>query len=211
MSPGGSRTGRPRGIRLPVTTGRLTLREFVRDDESEVVGWSSDERVTRHMPLAPRGPAAARRHLVDLMRQQSDPARGSWELAVTLTADGRVIGGCELSLTSASVAEIGYVLARRHWGQGYATELACTLVRLAFEDLGVTRVDSTVAVGNTRSMQVLEKAGLRWEALRRRHARAQGRWWDAHLYAVTREDWRLANPRALATTDTLRPSSSGDG
>lgn len=195
---------------MPAGTARLVLREFVADDEAALVGWSCDQRVTRHMPLAPCDAAAARAHLASLLRQQSQSSRSTWELAVTLAADGTVIGACELSLSSSSVAEIGYVLARRYWGQGFATELARALLRLAFEELGVGRVDSTVAVGNTRSMQVLEKAGLRWEALRRRHARARGRWWDAHLYAVTRDDWRLANPGLLAPDGAQRPSSTDD-
>lgn len=201
---------RSTGIRLPAGTARLILREFVPADEAALVAWSSDARVTRHMPFGPRDAAGAKRHLAALLRHQSRPARKSWELAVARASDGRVIGACELTLTSPSVAEIGYVLARRHWGQGYATELALALVRIAFEDLGVARVDSTVAVDNVRSMQVVEKAGLRWEALQRRHARTQGRWWDAHLYSVTREDWRLENPGALASAGGLRPSSGSD-
>lgn len=207
MSAGGRRGGGPRRIRLPAGTARLVLREFVPTDEASLVAWSCDERVTRHMPLAPRDADGARRHLASLMRQQAQRSRSAWELAVTLAAGGDPIGGCEVSLTSSTSAEIGYVLARRHWGRGYATELAQRLVRLAFEDLGVGRVDSTVDVENVRSMGVLEKAGLRWEALRRHHARARGRWWDAHLYSISLEDWQLSRTVPLACDGDLPTSS----
>jgi len=183
------------------------LREFVPTDEESLVGWSCDERVTRHMPLAPRDAEHARRHFASLLRQQQERSRSVWELAVTPAGGGDPIGACEISLTSRTSAEIGYVLARRHWGQGYATELARCLVQLAFEDLGVGRVDSTVDVANLRSMAVLEKAGLRWEALRRHHVRARGRWWDAHLYSLGQEDWRLAQHDRLAC-DAELPTSS---
>jgi len=183
------------------------LREFVPADEASVVAWSCDARVTRHMPLAPRDPEGARRHFASLLRQPSSRSRSVWELAVTLVDGGDPIGACEVSLTSSTSAEIGYVLARRYWGLGYATELAQRLVRLAFEDLGVERVDSTVDVDNVRSMGVLEKAGLRWEALRRHHARARGRWWDAHLYSISLEDWQLGQTGPLACNGDLPTSS----
>ncbi len=207
MNVANRRRGRSRCLRLPAGTARLVLREFVPTDEEALVEWSCDERVTRHMPLAPRDAECARRHFAHLLRQQRERSRSSWELGVTLAAGGDPIGGCEISLTSPSSAEIGYVLARRHWGYGYATELARCLVRLAFDDLGVERVDSTVAVENVRSIGVIEKAGLRWEALRRRHVRARGRWWDAHLYSVSRDDWRLAQADPLARDGELPTSS----
>lgn len=207
MSPTtGRRRTRPR-LRLPTGTARLVLREFVAADETALIAWSCDERVTRHMPFGPRDAEGAKRHLATLLRQQSSASRDSWELAVTLADGGGAIGACEISLTSRTTAEIGYVLARRHWGHGYATELARALARLAFEELGVERVDSTVDVANVRSMQVLEKAGLRWEGMQRRHARSRGRWWDAHLYSVSRDDWDHAGVSALAPAGG-QPTSS---
>jgi len=203
----GRRRRRSRRLCLPAGTARLVLREFVPTDEESLVGWSCDERVTRHMPLAPRDAEGARRHFASLLRQQTSSSRSTWELAVAPAAGGDAIGACEISLTSSTSAEIGYVLARRYWGRGYATELAQRLIRLAFEDLGVERVDSTVDVENVRSMGVLEKAGMRWEALRRRHARARGRWWDAHLYSISLEDWHLARADGLACDDDLPTSS----
>jgi ribosomal-protein-alanine N-acetyltransferase len=101
-----------------------------------------------------------------------------------------VIGTADLALTSRREADLGYMLARRYWGHGYATEAASALVAIAFGTLGVERVRALVDVGNERSRRVLEKAGLRWEALLRRHAHAKGRWWDCHLYAIERRSWR---------------------
>jgi hypothetical protein len=60
------------------------------------------------------------------------------------------------------VADLGYRLRRRAWGQGYATEGAQALVRLAFTDLGVREVVATAMAVNTGSRRVMEKAGLRY-------------------------------------------------
>jgi RimJ/RimL family protein N-acetyltransferase len=60
------------------------------------------------------------------------------------------------------VASLGYRLRRSAWGEGYATEGARALVRLAFTGLGVREVVATTMAVNTGSRRVLEKAGLRY-------------------------------------------------
>lgn len=57
-------------------------------------------------------------------------------------------------------AELGYRLARRFWGQGYATEMSRVLVRHGREQLGLPRVIAFVDAEHRASMRVLEKAGL---------------------------------------------------
>jgi RimJ/RimL family protein N-acetyltransferase len=41
-------------------------------------------------------------------------------------------------------------------------------------------------------MRVLEKIGMRWEAVFRKHRRAKNRWWDCHLFVLPREVWELS-------------------
>jgi RimJ/RimL family protein N-acetyltransferase len=185
-------TGRGRRLRLPIDTDRLCLREFSGEDLAAVTTLYSDRRVTRYMLYGPRDESGARRHLAGVIRRQRDEPREAWELAVTRVDDNTLIGACDLTLHSRQEAEIGYLFARRHWRQGYASEVAVTLVGSAFAQLGVERVLSTVEIHNERSLRVLDKAGLRWEATFRRYARARRHWWDVHLYAISREDWAVA-------------------
>ena len=56
------------------------------------------------------------------------------------------------------VVSLGYRLRRSAWGQGYATEGARALVRLAFTGLGVREVVATTMAVNTGSRRVMEKA-----------------------------------------------------
>lgn len=183
---------RKRSPRLPLQTGRLLIREFTPADEACVVALYSDARVTRHLLYGPVDEDSAKSHLAAVIRRQHAARRDTWELGVELADSGQLVGACDLMLHSSSEAEVGYVVAHGAWGQGYATEVATALIRSAFEDLGVERVLSTVEVSNSRSLKVLDKAGLRWEGTLRRYARARRRWWDVHLYAVGREDWLLA-------------------
>ena len=185
MSPARTRSA---GLRLPILTRRLVLRDFVAADRPAYVAFATDAQV--QSPLlheTDAGGELERRFARILASQRAAPRRG-WELAVVTRRGGRLIGSCDLALGGRRTADLGYMLARRHWGYGYATELARALVAAAFESLPVERVLAIVEVDNERSRRVLQNAGLRWEALLRRHARAKGRWWDCHLYAIARVD-----------------------
>jgi len=182
--------GRTPVLSLPIETTRLVMREFAEDDLDGMLAYTTDERVTRYLPWTPRDEETTRRHLASLLRSQRDRRRRAWELAVVRATDGRLLGACDLTLMGAREAEVGYVLARAHWGQGYATEVASALVDAAFRQLGVDRVSSTADTSNKRSLGVLDKCGMRWEGTVRRHARTGSRWWDVHVYSLSREDWQ---------------------
>ncbi|MGH8315051.1 MAG: GNAT family N-acetyltransferase, partial [Steroidobacterales bacterium] len=120
---------------------------------------------------------------------QSDQPRTIWEIAVTQRADGALVGAGDITILKAGEGDLGYMLRHDVWGKGYASEVASALIDAGFRDLGLNRIFSTVSTENTRSMRVLEKARMRWEAHYRRFAQAKGRWWDCHLYATSRPEW----------------------
>jgi len=178
-----------RTLRLPVRTARLALREFTADDFTAIHAYSSDPRVTRYLFFGPRDEASTADYLEGLLASQHEVPRTRFELAVEESASGRVIGACDLSLIERDVVDLGYMLGALDWGRGYATELALALVDAAFLELRAERVISTVDVNNRASIRVLEKVGMRWEAVYRRHRRAKNRWWDCHLFVLPRTVW----------------------
>ena len=56
--------------------------------------------------------------------------------------------------------EVGWRLARQHWGHGYATEAAREALRFGFEDHGFDEIVSFTVPQNTRSRAVMERIGL---------------------------------------------------
>jgi len=123
--------------------------------------------------------------------------RRSFEFAVALRRGGKLIGACDLALSGRGRADIGYMLAPRHWGFGYGAEVATALVGFGFGVLGLSAVTAVVAVSNERSRRVLDKAGFTWDGLMRRHTRFAGRWWDCHRYLIERHTWEATAPCAL--------------
>ena len=81
----------------------------------------------------------------------------SWRL--TLPPDDTPIGsiGCRIS---AEQADFGFVVSRRHWGYGYATEAAGAVLAWLKSLEAIKRIYATCDVDNVASARVLEKLGL---------------------------------------------------
>lgn len=59
--------------------------------------------------------------------------------------------------------ELSYAFMPEFWGQGIATELAATSVRVGFEQLGLTELACFTLPINQASRRVMEKVGFRYE------------------------------------------------
>ena len=84
-----------------------------------------------------------------------------------LASDDRAIGAVSTRVAR-HAADVGYLLDRRHWGHGYATEAARAIVEWAFSKPSIRRVWATCDTENVASARVLEKAGLQREGTLRR-------------------------------------------
>jgi len=162
---------------------RVRLRPFALEDVPAVLAYASDPEVTRHLEWdAYDDPKTAMAFI------RSTHAGIAWiARAIVLRADEHVIGGADLRVVSTRDrrAELGYGLARSHWGQGYATEAAGLLLRFGFERLGLVRVDD-------RSVQTLERLGMRREGRLAQYRWKKGQPRDHYLYALTRAEWTPA-------------------
>uniref|UniRef100_A0A0D9ZEB7 N-acetyltransferase domain-containing protein n=1 Tax=Oryza glumipatula TaxID=40148 RepID=A0A0D9ZEB7_9ORYZ len=86
--------------------------------------------------------------------------------------------------------ELGYVVARAHWGKGVATAAVRRAVAavLGGEVSGLARVEALVDVDNRASQRVVEKAGFRREGVLRRHYWHKGRVRDLVMYSFVSSD-----------------------
>ena len=190
-----------RRLTLPRRTPRLVLRDFTAADFDGILAYSSDPRVTRYLFFGPRDAESTAEYLDGLIESQREAPRTRFELAVVERDTQRLIGACDLSRIERGVFDLGYMLGAAHWGRGYATEIARSLAEAAFLELRAARVISTVDVNNRASIRVLEKLGMRWEAVYRKHRRAKNRWWDCHLYVLPREVWEAEHDRPTRGPD----------
>ena len=177
---------------MRLTTERLILREFVEADWPAVLAYQSDPRYLRYYPWWERSAEDVQRFVGDFLDWQEESPRFRYQLAITLPADGRLIGNCGIRMDGPHgvEADIGYELDPAYWGSGYATEAAGAMLDLGFRALKLHRIWASCVVENSASVQVLEKIGMRQEGRLRENCWMKGRWWDTYLYAILDREWR---------------------
>jgi len=176
---------------FPLETDRLLLREFRPDDEQAIHAYASDPEVVRLMIWGPNTPEMTKAFLAAALKEQEQWPRPFVSLAIELKSDRRVIGSIGLRIKDEKnrAADIGYVLARAYWRQGYMLEAARAILDAAFRKLDLHRVWATCDVRNRASYRVMEKLGMRREAHFRKNAFEKGEWRDTYLYAILAEEW----------------------
>jgi diamine N-acetyltransferase len=88
-------------------------------------------------------------------------------------------------------AVLGIVLGEKeYWGQGYGTDATRTMLRFAFEELGLHRVELDVFEFNARAIRCYEKTGFRREGTRRQALFRDGRYHDVYLMAILQEEFQ---------------------
>jgi RimJ/RimL family protein N-acetyltransferase len=145
---------------------RLRLRRPKLSDADALFAIGSDSEVARYAdwPLSTEmGPT------LDRLRQRAElwDSGAEYYWVITLAHDDRAIGAVSTRVVQAA-ADVGYLLDRRHWGNGYATEAARAIVEWAFSTPSIHRVWATCDTENVASARVLEKAGLQREGTLRR-------------------------------------------
>ena len=87
-------------------------------------------------------------------------------------------------------ANVGYWIDEPHAGHGYMPEAVVLVLRYAFEELGLHRVEAAIVPRNKASRRVAEKLGMREEGTSERFLQIRGVWEDHVRYAITSEDWK---------------------
>jgi [ribosomal protein S5]-alanine N-acetyltransferase len=177
---------------VALVTPRLVLRELDADDGPAIQRYAGDIEVVRHLDWGPNTPEDTDGFLATAAAAREAVPRTAYHLAIVLKTASRLIGGCRIEIRSPAhgSGDLGYVLARHVWGQGYATEATRALLEFGFERLALRRIWATCDVENHASARVLEKIGMRREGQLRQNVRRRGEWRDSYLYAILEPEWR---------------------
>jgi RimJ/RimL family protein N-acetyltransferase len=147
-----------------LTTERLLLREWRDGDRAPYAALNGDPEVMRHFPsmLTPQQSD----EMIDRMSAMwRDRGLGLW--AVERLDTGEFIGFVGLSVPSWQAAftpciEVGWRLAKHHWGNGFAPEAATASLEWGFDNADPPhgQIVSFTTVGNVNSRRVMSKIGM---------------------------------------------------
>jgi RimJ/RimL family protein N-acetyltransferase len=177
-----------------VETPRLLLRTFLLDDLPRYAELNADPEVTRFLG----GPMTAQESdEIAEWAQQVHEREGIGLLAVERREDGAFLGMCGLHHFHAypDDVEAGWRLARRYWGNGYATEAATAWLDHGFRVLGLPRVISITEPENERSLGVIRRLGMSFDHTA--ELEDGGEPFRAVVYSITAETW-AARRRSLS-------------
>ena len=176
-------------------TERLILRGWRDVDREPFARMNCDPAVMEHFPallsreesdaLVDRAEAHLKQHEFGLWAAELD------ETGEFIGYIGLVIPQFEAAFTPC--VEIGWRLAREHWGKGLATEGARSLVRHAFDVVSLAELVSFTVPANVRSVRVMKKLGMTRDP---RDDFDHPSLPDGHplqrhvLYRLRREDWK---------------------
>jgi ribosomal-protein-alanine N-acetyltransferase len=169
---------------------RVHIRPLVRADEREFLERVRASR-SLHRPWSypPTTPEAFRGHVGDGSEQMA-------RLVVCRNEDGAIVGYFGLGqifFGKFRNAYLGYYALEPFAGQGYMREGLELVLRYAFGDLRLHRVQASIQPGNERSIALVRGAGFRKEGLALRYLKIGGRWRDHEQWAITVEDRRASS------------------
>ena len=178
---------------IEIKTERLMVRPVTEADLEGLMAINGDPEVTKFLPYAAwKGPedASAWYRRMDKLCRDS----GARQLVLVHAKQQLVIGTLlAFKFDEASRrAELGYVIGRSHWRQGFASEAVRAVVAHLFSTQGLRRVEAEVNPENAASCALLEALGFTLEGHLRDRYEAKGKIYGVNVYGLLASEWRGA-------------------
>jgi RimJ/RimL family protein N-acetyltransferase len=169
---------------------KIELSEIKREYLPQYVAWFNDWEVSQF--LMPGIPAPMSIESETEWFENIRKRANNYVFAI-LTRDGsQLIGNCglhDVDLKNRS-AVFGIVIGdKNYWSQGYGTDATLTLLRFAFEQIGLNRVELFVYDFNPRAQRAYEKAGFKRSGVKRQGLFRNGAFHDEIMMDILREEW----------------------
>jgi RimJ/RimL family protein N-acetyltransferase len=169
----------------------VRLAELQRADLPLYASWFRDYEVERFL-------------LPEVVIPMTDEAEAEWYERASKSTDGYTFGICTLDenilIGNCSLFEISqknrvatfgiFVGNKEYWGKGYGSDATRIMLRFAFDELNLNRVQLEVYAFNQRAIRAYEKVGFVHEGTRRAALFREGRYHDIHMMAILSEEWR---------------------
>lgn len=169
-----------------IETERLILRPVTLADAEDFFEFAGDEETTRFVYPTHQTVQDTRIIIANL------PMKAPYgKNAIELKAEKKMIGTVDLRVDEEhEVGELGYVLSRYYWHQGYMTEACEALLQLGFEEMKLIRIFASHDERNSASGRVMKNIGMTQEGLVKNSRRAKGQMINSVYCGITFEDWQ---------------------
>lgn len=132
-----------------------------------------------------------RKHSQRLLKEH---AEGSAVRLFVFTPDeSEIVGTVGLSRITRGIrfdCSLSYAIAEASEGAGLMSEAVHAIIRHAFDELGMHRIEAAHALDNPRSQKLLERMGFERVGVIRGYLLTGGRWRDSILHSLVNPDWK---------------------
>lgn len=146
-------------------TERLLLRRLTIDDaESMFNNWASDDEVTKYLTWPTHKTIDNSKWFINFcLDGYKNTSFYNW--AIELKDTHELIGNISVVnvLEETSGMELGWVIGKKYWGNGYVPEAAKCIMGILFEDVGVNCIFAQYDINNPKSGRVMQKLGMKYE------------------------------------------------
>ena len=172
-----------------IETERLVLRPVTLDDAEAMFEYASNQENTRYTFPTNQSLEETKNNIAQFYL--ANPL-GRW--GIELKSNGEFIGTIDLHKLDAVLkkATIGYIIHQKYWNQGLTTEANRAVIEVAFEKIGMNKLDAFHDKDNPASGKVMEKSGMRFsheEPYARMDKNESGRIVTDIHYVLTKEDY----------------------
>lgn len=167
---------------------KVRLRPMQEEDLPYFQKWLQDPEVRRWLAAVGEPPT-----LEDecdwYASTRANPDNVMWSIE---TLEGQLIGSTDLRLVpAASRAELGIAIQdKSFWSRGYGTDAVRQVLKHAFREMRLHRVELHVDEANERGIRCYEKCGFQREGLLREHRKVGGRWANTIQMSILVHEWK---------------------
>jgi diamine N-acetyltransferase len=184
-------------MRDTLTSARVCLRPFAKDDLQYIQKWSQDAELRKLIgEVAPMSRLETQKWYKEL---QADKDR-VW-FAIVLKKDGRVIGEAGLlrMFRPWRNTDMTIIIGEKDaWGKGYGTEAGRLLLDYAFRQLGFHKISIGVVGFNKRALEFWKSLGFREEGVKRDDYYYDNEFSDCIMMSILENEYEKARKRSVS-------------
>lgn len=171
---------------MVIQTSRLIIRELVPEDWKSVHQYASQGDILIYEPWGPNTEEQTKTFVSQALQNATEQPRLSYEFAITLGSNGKLIGGCGIKINqnNPDVANLGYIINPDFWNKGYATEAAMGLISTFQKRTDLNRLTAICDEFNLASQKVIEKCGFIKTYEKFRDLKFKGRKGKTYYYEI---------------------------
>ncbi len=178
-------------MHIHIEGDNVNLRKVTKSDAQSIYEYARDKEISRYTFIPHPYKLRDALRFIRLTHQQIRKGR-EYHLGIELKDTDQIVGMVGLAGVNQRDrnAEVGYWLARKYWGRGYATEALRLMLWYGFSELKLIRIWARVMHPNLASARLLENVGFTFEGRLRKSINQNGRWLDELRYAILKEEYK---------------------